>query len=163
MVLVVLEGSLSRFWVAELESACRRGDINQQPERIRVNLSEVTFVSDEGKQLLERICSAGIRSYEDLSPVRREPLKVSVPDTVANAITALGEPPIVALGTGKRVRRSGRTMHPDWRWESQRRLCSAVQHSGRAVHRFHGQLSCRDQDGSRNSPETTAGLGLPIF
>ena len=34
--------------------------------------------------------------YEDLTPERRERLKVSVLDSLANAITALGAPPIVA-------------------------------------------------------------------
>jgi len=60
VVLLVLEGSLSGPWIAELESACQRADIDQQPERIRVDLSEVTFVSNEGKELLERICGIGV-------------------------------------------------------------------------------------------------------
>jgi hypothetical protein len=58
-VLLVLQGSLSGPWVAEAERAWHRATLDRQPVKIRVDLSEVTFVSDEGKQLLERICASG--------------------------------------------------------------------------------------------------------
>jgi hypothetical protein len=58
-VLLVLEGSLSGPWVAEVESAWHGATIDRQAGKIRVDLSDVTFVSDEGKQLLERICASG--------------------------------------------------------------------------------------------------------
>lgn len=54
-VKLVLEGSLSGPWVAEVERVWRR----RKARRVRVDLSGVTFVSDEGKQLLEQICASG--------------------------------------------------------------------------------------------------------
>lgn len=59
MVLLVLEGSLSGPWVAEFESACRRAAADHRAEGMRVDLSGVTFVSNEGKQLLEQMCASG--------------------------------------------------------------------------------------------------------
>ena len=58
-VLLVLEGSLSGPWVAEAQAAWRRASINRQAERIRVDLSGVTFFSEEGRRLLEQICATG--------------------------------------------------------------------------------------------------------
>jgi hypothetical protein len=58
-VLLILEGSLNGPWVAEVERAWHGAAIDRQPRKIKVDLSEVTFVSDEGKQLLERICARG--------------------------------------------------------------------------------------------------------
>lgn len=68
-VLLLLEGSLSGPWVAEVERAWHGATVDRQPGKIRVDLSDVTFVSDEGKQLLERICASGaeIVSYDLLT------------------------------------------------------------------------------------------------
>ena len=50
-----------------------------------------------GREQAEGIAKFAIRaSYEDLTPERRERLKVSVLDSLACAINALGAPPIVA-------------------------------------------------------------------
>jgi hypothetical protein len=57
--LLVLEGSLSGPWVAEVERAWHGATIDRQPRKIKVDLSEVTFVSEEGEQLLERMCANG--------------------------------------------------------------------------------------------------------
>lgn len=62
-VLLVLEGSLSGAWVAEVERAWQGATLDRQPGKIRVDLSEVTFLSDEGKQLLERICASGTEVF----------------------------------------------------------------------------------------------------
>ena len=56
---LVLEGSLSGPWVAEVERAWQGATVDRQPGKVRVDLSEVTFVSDAGKQLLDRICASG--------------------------------------------------------------------------------------------------------
>ena len=61
--LLVLEGSLSGPWVAEVERAWHGAIIDRQPRKIKADLSEVTFVSDEGKQLLERICASGTETF----------------------------------------------------------------------------------------------------
>ena len=58
-VTLVLEGSFSGPWVAELESIWRRTTNGQKFRVVRVDLSGVTFVSDEGKRLLEQICVSG--------------------------------------------------------------------------------------------------------
>ena len=62
-VLLVLEGSLSGPWVAEVERAWHGVAVDRRPGKIRIDLSEVTFVSDEGKQLLELICASGTEVF----------------------------------------------------------------------------------------------------
>jgi hypothetical protein len=57
---LVLEGSLSGPWVAEVERVWRRTNTDRKFRRVKVDLSEVTFVSDEGKRLLEQICASGV-------------------------------------------------------------------------------------------------------
>lgn len=59
-VKLVLEGSLSGPWVAEVERVWRRTSTDRKSQRVRVDLSGVTFVSDEGRQLLEQICASGV-------------------------------------------------------------------------------------------------------
>lgn len=62
-VRLVVEGSLSGPWVAEVEHAWHAAIVDRQPGKIRVDLSDVTFVSDEGKQLLGRICASGTEVF----------------------------------------------------------------------------------------------------
>ena len=77
--------------------------------------------------------------YADLTTERRERLKVSVLDSLACAISALGAPPIEAcLAQAKEFGGSERSMHPDRRRASQRRLCGVVQHGAGPLHRLHG-------------------------
>lgn len=57
-VMLVLEGSFSGAWVVEVENVWHKARFDR-PGRVRVDLSGVTFVSDEGKQLLEEICASG--------------------------------------------------------------------------------------------------------
>lgn len=59
-VKLVLEGSLSGPWVAEVESAWHRTSTGRKSRVVKVDLSGVTFVSEEGKQLLEEICASGV-------------------------------------------------------------------------------------------------------
>lgn len=58
-LMLVLEGSLSGPWVGEVESVWHRTSTGREARRVRVDLSGVTFVSEEGKQLLEQICASG--------------------------------------------------------------------------------------------------------
>jgi len=62
-VLLILEGRLSGPWVAEVESTWRHASANRDAKRISVNLSGVTFISEEGQWLLERICATGIEMF----------------------------------------------------------------------------------------------------
>jgi len=55
----MLEGSLSGLWVEVVDRVCRMAVVNDQRARVEVDLSGVTFVSPEGKQLLERLCASG--------------------------------------------------------------------------------------------------------
>ena len=55
----ILEGSLSGLWVQEVDRVCRMAVVNDQCARVELDLSDVTFVSPEGKQLLERLCASG--------------------------------------------------------------------------------------------------------
>ena len=58
-VMLVLEGSFSGPWVAEVESVWHRTSTGRKSRRVRVDLSGVTFVSEEDKELLEQICVSG--------------------------------------------------------------------------------------------------------
>jgi len=55
----ILEGSLSGMWVQEVDRFCRTAIVNDQFAKVEIDLSDVTFVSPEGKQLLERLCAGG--------------------------------------------------------------------------------------------------------
>lgn len=55
----ILEGSLSGMWVQEVDRVCRTAIVNDQCAKVEIDLSDVTFVSPEGKQLLERLCAGG--------------------------------------------------------------------------------------------------------
>jgi len=59
-LVLILEGSLSGLWVDEVDRVCRMAVVNDQRAGVEVDLSEVTFVSPEGKQLLERLCARGV-------------------------------------------------------------------------------------------------------
>jgi anti-anti-sigma regulatory factor len=66
-VLLVLEGSLSGPWVPEVERAWQRVSIEPPLQKLRVDLSGVTFVSEQGRSLLERMCASGVElSSSDL-------------------------------------------------------------------------------------------------
>src|SRR5277367_423955 len=81
-------------------------------------------------------------TYEDLTPERRERLKVSVLDSLARAINSLGAPPIVAcLEQAKEFGGSDGRCTLIGGGQANVGFRSSVQHSSRAVRRLHGQLS----------------------
>ena len=85
-------------------------------------------------------------TYQDLTPERRERLKVSILDFVGPAphrhrsTTDCG-----VLGSGKRVRRPEWSLHTHRRRHSQRRLRDFVQYGTGSLHRFHGQFPRRSR------------------
>lgn len=54
-----LEGSLAGPWVQEVERAWEMAASGQQFRRTKLDLSGITFVSTEGKELLERLFAKG--------------------------------------------------------------------------------------------------------
>jgi hypothetical protein len=56
-----LEGSLSGPWVAELEKCWRAGASKTPARTITIELAGVTFVDDQGKELLCRMRRSGAR------------------------------------------------------------------------------------------------------
>jgi len=54
-----LEGKLAGPWVDELERCWRSAAGTQPACPVRVNLSAVTFIDEEGKVLLEKMCREG--------------------------------------------------------------------------------------------------------
>lgn len=54
-----LAGKLAGEWTPELERCWRNAVSIRQPEAISVELAEVTYVDDAGKQLLTRMARAG--------------------------------------------------------------------------------------------------------
>lgn len=58
-VTFTLAGKLAGEWASELERCWRNAVSRGQPDAIRVELAEVTFVDDAGKQLLTQMAAAG--------------------------------------------------------------------------------------------------------
>ena len=65
LVTLRVEGRLSGPCLAELENCWRQMVNGNGSRQIVVNLQEVTFVSSQGKQLLERLCRAGAQLTGD--------------------------------------------------------------------------------------------------
>lgn len=55
-----LAGKLVRDWAPELERCWRQSVAEQQPDMVRVDLTEVTFVDEAGKRLLATMAKAGV-------------------------------------------------------------------------------------------------------
>ena len=60
-----LEGKLAGPWVNELEKAWRAFSPTATPEHLVVNLSDVTFVDDDGRKLLAEMHKAGAELIGD--------------------------------------------------------------------------------------------------
>lgn len=65
LVTLRVEGQLSGACLAELENCWRQIGHGNGSHRIVVDLKEVTFVSSQGKRLLERLCRAGAQLTGD--------------------------------------------------------------------------------------------------
>lgn len=65
LVMLRIEGRLSGPCLAELENCWRQMTANNGKGQLIVDLHEVTFVSSEGKQLLEKFCRAGAQLTGD--------------------------------------------------------------------------------------------------
>ncbi len=65
LVTLRIEGRLSGPCLAELENCWRQMTANNGKGRLVVDLHEVTFVSSQGKQLLEKLCRAGAQLTGD--------------------------------------------------------------------------------------------------
>lgn len=58
-VIFELEGKLAGPWVKELEYVWRPGGSTQKISQVRVDLSSVTFIDQEGKDLLKKMYREG--------------------------------------------------------------------------------------------------------
>jgi hypothetical protein len=56
---ITLEGRLAGPWIGELERTWREAEQSVEGLHIIVDLTGVTFVEQEGKALLTRMCQAG--------------------------------------------------------------------------------------------------------
>ena len=56
---ITLEGRLAGPWIGELERSWRESEQSAPGRRLIVDLMGVTFVEQEGKALLTRMCEAG--------------------------------------------------------------------------------------------------------
>ena len=65
LVTLRIEGRLSGPCLAELENCWRQTMKGNGTRRLVVDLKEVTLVSSQGKQLLERLCRAGAQLTGD--------------------------------------------------------------------------------------------------
>lgn len=59
VLLFGLEGKLGGTWVKELELCWRSAAGTQQPYPVRVDLSSVTFIDEDGKALLKKMYREG--------------------------------------------------------------------------------------------------------
>jgi anti-anti-sigma regulatory factor len=60
-VVFELEGKLAGPWVKELERSWRVADGKQKISHVRVDLSSVTFIDQEGKDLLTKMYREGAK------------------------------------------------------------------------------------------------------
>jgi len=65
LVTLRIEGRLSGPCLSELENCWRQLANGNGSRQYVVNLKEVTYVSSQGKQLLEKLCRAGARLTGD--------------------------------------------------------------------------------------------------
>lgn len=56
----VLEGKCRGPWVDELEQCWRKAAAGAMAKKLRVDLAQVGFVDDRGKELLAKMCAAGV-------------------------------------------------------------------------------------------------------
>jgi hypothetical protein len=57
---LIIEGRLMGAWMRELEGCWRHATAEQPPPRIIVELTDVSFVDEEGGELLRRMAAAGV-------------------------------------------------------------------------------------------------------
>lgn len=57
---LIVEGTLSGIWVDELEKCWLDAKASQNGNRVRVELSGVTFIDDKGRQFLKRVFQEGV-------------------------------------------------------------------------------------------------------
>jgi hypothetical protein len=57
---LIIEGRLMGAWVRELEGCWRQATTAQPPPRIIVELTDVSFVDEEGGKLLKLMAAAGV-------------------------------------------------------------------------------------------------------
>jgi anti-anti-sigma regulatory factor len=55
-----LAGKLAGAWTPELERCWRSAISTRQPDAVSIDLAEVTFVDEAGKQLLTRMARSGV-------------------------------------------------------------------------------------------------------
>lgn len=60
-ILIRVEGRLSGPWVAELERTWNAAIASSEPADVQLELAGVSFIDEDGKQLLRKICGAGTR------------------------------------------------------------------------------------------------------
>jgi len=61
VVVFELEGKLAGAWVKELEQSWRPANGTQKISHVRVDLSSVTFIDQEGKDLLRKMYREGAK------------------------------------------------------------------------------------------------------
>jgi hypothetical protein len=78
-----LEGWLTGAWVEEVDKCWRAAERRFEPERICVDLSEVFFVDEAGRELLTRMYRAGVDFVARGCVMPEIVREISSPETVA--------------------------------------------------------------------------------
>jgi len=59
-IVLKVEGKIKGVWVAELEHCWQSARVNCPGHRLRIELSDITFVEDQGKVLLTEMLHSGV-------------------------------------------------------------------------------------------------------
>ena len=68
-VTLVLEGKCRGPWVEELEQSWRKATASAEGRVVRVDLEQVGFVDERGKELLTEMCAAGVELNASAGPM----------------------------------------------------------------------------------------------
>jgi len=60
VLVIELEGKLAGPWVKELESSWRSAEPTQRFQTVRLDLTSVDFIDQEGEELLEKMHGEGV-------------------------------------------------------------------------------------------------------
>jgi DNA-binding NtrC family response regulator len=58
---LIVEGTLARQWVEELEKCWQEALAAAPRQHVSVSLADVTFIDDDGKELLSRMHERGVK------------------------------------------------------------------------------------------------------
>ncbi|HSB55493.1 MAG TPA: STAS domain-containing protein [Gemmatimonadales bacterium] len=130
--LVTLEGRLDREWAEQLSGTLERL-VQQGVRSLRLDFSQVTYISSAGMQVLGRW-------HLELASLRGEVRMESIPAAVQQAFDSAGWRPPERGGTGGQVLTPHEHRKSSWHSQSDLSACGSYEH---ATINPEGKLTCR--------------------